>query len=253
MIVDRVSRKRAILGGLYAWSAICIATVASFDFKHLLFWRAAEGLGETFYYPGVDVARQRLSRQPHPLARDGPAPDQRLHRHHRRRLLRRVSSASTTAGACPSSSSAASASCSGLVLQRLLVEPPRGAADRAEAAAHGHAVAAAGGGRLPFGEFLRLVGRTPTLLCLMGAFMCANFVAVVLLSWMPKFLYDRFGMGLAMSGLTATIFVQLASMVGAPIGGWLADCVAAAHAARTPGRADGRRAAAARRSSSCAA
>jgi len=50
-IVDRVSRKSAILGGLYAWSAICMATVASFDFKHLLFWRAAEGLGETFYYP----------------------------------------------------------------------------------------------------------------------------------------------------------------------------------------------------------
>ena len=68
-----------------------------------------------------------------------------------------------------------------------------------------------------------MVGQTPTLLCLLGAFMCANFVAVVLLSWMPKFLYDRFGMGLAMSGLTATIFVQLASMAGAPAGGWLAD------------------------------
>ena len=57
----------------------------------------------------------------------------------------------------------------------------------------------------------------------MGAFMCANFVAVVLLSWMPKFLYDKFHMGLAMAGLTATIFVQLASMAGAPVGGWLAD------------------------------
>ena len=57
----------------------------------------------------------------------------------------------------------------------------------------------------------------------MGAFMCANFVAVVLLSWMPKFLYDSFHMGLAMAGLTATVFVQLASMVGAPLGGWLAD------------------------------
>ena len=107
----------------------------------------------------------------------------------------------------------------GLVLQRHLVEPPRGAADLAEAGGHGHAV----GDRLRFGEFLRLVGRTPTLLCLMGAFMCANFVAVVLLSWMPKFLYDRFHMGLAMAGLTATVFVQVASMVGAPLGGWLAD------------------------------
>jgi sugar phosphate permease len=76
---------------------------------------------------------------------------------------------------------------------------------------------------LSAGEFLRLALRTPTLLALMGAFMCANFVAVVLLSWMPKFLYDRFDMGLAMAGLTATIFVQLASMAGAACGGWLAD------------------------------
>src|SRR4029079_13439018 len=77
--------------------------------------------------------------------------------------------------------------------------------------------------RLSFTAFLRLVARTPTLLCLLGAFMCANFVAVVLLSWMPKFLFDRFHMGLAMAGLTATIFVQLASMAGSPFGGWLAD------------------------------
>ena len=70
---------------------------------------------------------------------------------------------------------------------------------------------------------MRLVVRTPTLLCLLGAFMCANFVAVVLLSWMPKFLFDKFHMGLALAGLTATVFVQLASMAGAPIGGWLAD------------------------------
>ena len=77
--------------------------------------------------------------------------------------------------------------------------------------------------RLSLPAFLRLLARTPTLLCLMGAFMCANFVAVVLLSWMPKFLYDKFHMSLAMAGLTATIFVQLASMAGAPVGGWLAD------------------------------
>ncbi len=53
--------------------------------------------------------------------------------------------------------------------------------------------------------------------------MCANFVAVVLLSWMPKFLYDKFHLSLGMAGLTATLFVQLASMAGAPVGGWLAD------------------------------
>ncbi|MEP6917793.1 MAG: MFS transporter, partial [Acidobacteriota bacterium] len=107
----------------------------------------------------------------------------------------------------------------GFVLSRYLVEPVRGAADLADQP--GAAVVAAP--QLSFPAFLALAFRTPTLLCLMGAFMCANFVAVVLLSWMPKFLFDKFHMGLAMAGLTATIFVQLASMAAAPLGGWLAD------------------------------
>ena len=63
----------------------------------------------------------------------------------------------------------------------------------------------------------------PTALLLMGGFLCANFVALVLLSWMPSFLYGKFHLSLAASGLTATIFVQLASMLGSPAGGWLAD------------------------------
>src|SRR5262249_60911935 len=92
----------------------------------------------------------------------------------------------------------------GVVLSRLLAEPIRGAAE-IDASARLPAKTAGPGG---FTGLLRLAARTPTLLCLMGAFMCANFVAVVLLSWMPKFLYDRFHMGLAMSGLTATLFLQ---------------------------------------------
>jgi MFS family permease len=221
MVVDRVSRKSAILGGLYTWSAICMATIASFDFKQLLFWRAAEGLGETFYYPASmslvsDYHDSRTRSRAMGIHQTsvyigtigGGFFAGLIGQHYGWRLSFIVFGGLGIV--------------LGLCLQRLLVEPPRGAADRAEAAAHGHSVAAAGRS-LPFGEFVKLVGRTPTLLCLMGAFMCANFVAVVLLSWMPKFLYDRFGMGLAMSGLTATIFVQLASMVGSPLGGWLAD------------------------------
>ena len=50
-IVGRINRKKAILGGLHAWSIICMATALSRNFGHLLFFRAAEGLGETFYFP----------------------------------------------------------------------------------------------------------------------------------------------------------------------------------------------------------
>ena len=221
MIVDRVKRQDRNPRRSLRLERICIATIASFDFKHLLFWRAAEGLGETFYYPASmslvsDYHDSRTRSRAMGLHQTsvyigtigGGFFAGLIGQHYGWRLSFIVFGGLGIL--------------LGLVLQRLLVEPPRGAADRAEAEAHGHAVAA-GSARLPFIEFVRLVRRTPTVMCLMGAFMCANFVAVVLLSWMPKFLYDRFHMGLAMSGLTATVFVQLASMVGAPLGGVLAD------------------------------
>jgi len=223
MIIDRVKRKTAILGGLEAWSLICIATVTSTNFRHLLFWRAAEGLGETFYYP----ASMSLISDYH--GRDTRSRAMGLHQ------------TSVYVGTIGGGFFAGLIGqyygwrlsfivfgglgvLLGFVLNRFLVEPVRGAADVADVVkAAGPTTAAASGRGLSLPAFLRLVARTPTLLCLMGAFMCANFVAVVLLSWMPKFLYDKFHMGLAMAGLTATIFVQLASMAGAPVGGWLAD------------------------------
>jgi len=56
---------------------------------------------------------------------------------------------------------------------------------------------------------------------------------MVLLSWMPKFLYDKFSLNLAMAGLTATLFTQLASLAGAAVGGWMADAL---RRRTTPGR-----------------
>ena len=226
MIVDRLPRKTAILGGLHAWSLICMATVLSSNFRHLFFWRAAEGLGETFYYP----ASMSLISDYH--GRDTRSRAMGLHQ---TSVYMGTIGGGFFAGLIGQHYGwrwsfivfGGLGVLLGFVLNRLLVEPARGAADVIDVApaqgrpsAHAH-VPAAGG--LSLRAFLSLVARTPTLLCLMGAFMCANFVAVVLLSWMPKFLYDKFNMGLAMAGLTATIFVQLASMAGAPVGGWLAD------------------------------
>jgi MFS family permease len=220
MIVDRVKRKTAILGGLHAWSLICMATALSSNFRHLFFWRAAEGLGETFYYP----ASMSLISDYH--GRDTRSRAMGLHQ---TSVYMGTIGGGFFAGLIGQYYGwrwsfivfGGLGILLGFVLNRYLVEAPRGAADLADVKG-AHAPVVTGGG-LSFPAFLRLVGRTPTLMCLMGAFMCANFVAVVLLSWMPKFLYDKFGMGLAMAGLTATIFVQLASMAGAPAGGWLAD------------------------------
>jgi MFS family permease len=213
-VVDRVRRKSAILGGLYAWSAICIATVASFDFRHLLFWRAAEGLGESLYFP----ASMSLVSDYH----DSRTRSRAMGLHQTSVYIGTIAGG-FFAGLIGQHYGwrlsfivfGGLGILLGLVLQRQLVEPERGAADGWSDA--GRAA------RLPLRDFLRMIAGTPTVVCLMGAFMCANFVAVVLLSWMPKFLFDRFHMSLAMAGLTATVFVQLASLIGAPLGGWLAD------------------------------
>jgi MFS family permease len=216
MVVDRVTRKAAILGGLQVWSVICLATALSRNFRHLFFFRAAEGLGETFYFP----ASMALISDYH-----GRETRSRAMGLHQTSVYVGTIGGGFFAGLIGQYYGwrlsfivfGGLGIVLGILLQRLLVEPRRGAAD----VGAGHESGQVRG--VSFSAFLRLVSRTPTLLCLMGAFMCANFVAVVLLSWMPKFLYDKFHMSLAMAGLTATIFVQLASMAGAPVGGWLAD------------------------------
>ncbi len=55
------------------------------------------------------------------------------------------------------------------------------------------------------------------------AFIGANFVAAVFLTWMPTFLYQKFHMSLSMAGLNSTIYLQIASVLGVLSGGWLAD------------------------------
>jgi MFS family permease len=75
------------------------------------------------------------------------------------------------------------------------------------------------------------VRRTPSLMMLLVAFMCANFVATVLMGWMPSYLNKEFGMSLWKSGLQATLYVQGASMIAAPLSGYFADRLRA----RNPG------------------
>lgn len=217
IVVDRVRRKTAILGGLQAWSLICMATGLVTNFRGLVFMRALEGLGETFYYP----ASMSLLSDYH-----GKSTRSTAIGFHQTSVYVGTIAGGAFAGLIGQHYGwrwsfyvfGGLGVILGLVLARFLREPERGAADFADSG-----IANAHARDLPISAFLRTVWTTPTALLLMGAFLCSNFVAVVLLSWMPKFLYDKFHMGLAMAGLTATIFVQLASLVGSITGGWCAD------------------------------
>ena len=213
-VVDRISRKKAILGGLYVWSIICMATAFFRGFRALFVLRAAEGLGETIYYP----ASMSMVSDYH-----GEKTRSRAIGIHQTSVY-----AGTIAGGFFAGMIAEAYGWRwsfivfgglgvllGFVLNRFLREPKRGQSESDAVEIQPHS--------LSLSQFGGLLRRTPTMLCLMGAFMCSNFVAVVLLTWMPKFLYEKFHMGLAVAGLTATIFVQLASVLGSLTGGWLAD------------------------------
>jgi MFS family permease len=200
-IVDRVRRKTAILGGLQAWSLICMATALSRNFSALIFFRGAEGLGETFYFP----ASMSLLSDYH-----GGETRSRALGFHQTSVYIGTIAGGFFAGLIGQHYGwrwsfiifGGLGILLGVVLNKWLIEPKREVVFTPAAPGH----------------FLN-----PTAVLLMGAFLCANFVALVLLSWMPKFLYEKFNMNLAAAGLTATVFVQLASMAGASLGGWFAD------------------------------
>jgi MFS family permease len=216
-IVDRVRRKSAVLWGLITWSVICMATALARSYRSLLFFRAAEGLGETFYFP----ASMSLVSDYH-----GRSTRSRAMGMHQTSVYVGTIAGGFFGGLISQRFGwrwsfivfGGMGVLLGFVLAKLLVEPERGAADLEDFGVKHHEEH-----RMPLLEFLKVIWATPTVLLCMGAFTLANFVAMVLLSWMPTFLYEKFHLSLAMSGLTATIFVQLAAMAGSPLGGWFAD------------------------------
>jgi len=213
MVVDRIRRKSAIMGGLYVWSSICVATALSKTFRQLMLFRAAEGCGETIYYPAtVSLVSDYHGRETRSRALG---------------YLQTSVYAGTIGGGFFAGLIGQTYGWRwsfvvfgglgillGFVLQRFLREPMRGASEPGVRDALP---------RLPPLSTVAMILRIPSAVMLMATFVCANFVAVVLLSWMPAFLYQRFGMSLAMAGLSATLFAQLSGMAGAATGGWLAD------------------------------
>ncbi len=224
MVVDRIRRKTAILGGLQVWSVICAATALSKNFSTLLFFRAAEGLGETFYYP----ASTSLLSDYH-----GKATRSRALGLHQTSVYIGTIAGGFLAGRIALHYGwrgsfvffGGLGMLLGVFLHFFLREPPRGAAEESTQPVQQ---------RLPLLDTILLILHTPAVLCFMLAFACSNYVAMVLLAWMPEYLNTRFELRLDWAGLGATGPPQLASMLGAPLGGWLADIW---RSRRTSGRA----------------
>jgi MFS family permease len=218
-ISDRFRRKDLILGGCLFWSLVTMLTGGCARLWQFVTVRALEGLGETFYFPSS------MS-----LISD-------YHDANSRSRAMSFHQSSVYAGTILGSWLGAwfaeqhgwrsgfyffggAGIVLSIVLYRFLLEPARGRVD---------AGVANNQSEVSFREALGLVFKTPTAIFVMGAFMCANFVATIFLMWTPTFLVDKFQFKLTAAGLSGSIFIHLASACAVPIAGWTSDLLARRH------------------------
>lgn len=229
-IADRVKRVHLILGGCIFWSFVTVATAWCSKLWHFVAVRAAEGLGETFYFP----ASMSLTADYH-----GPATRSRAFAFHQSSVYIGTILGSWLGAVLAERYGWRTGfflfGTAGLVVAAVLYlflrEPERGAADRAEARLAGvtHAESLSGGAAgEPLGVWAtawQVFGR-PAAVFLMLAFLGANFVATIFLTWTPTFLVEKFGYSLGAAGLNGTLFIHLASAASAPLAGIAADRLA---------------------------
>jgi MFS family permease len=250
---DRINRKTLIISGLVFWSLITIATALSTTYSHLVFFRALEGFGEAFYFP----ASMSLLSDYH-----GPQTRSRAMSIHQSSVYAGTIAGGSVAGVLGQHYGWRSSfylfgslgMLLGLLLLALLREPARPRSTQLDSRER----------LLPSGqgEFKATVNRgQPSLVCaraesstgsalrfkkealrtvrelfanpmvriLTAVFIGANFVAMIFLTWMPSFLHRKFNLSLAMAGISATAYLQIASVLGVLSGGILADRLAKAN------------------------
>jgi len=218
---DRFRRKTLILSGLVFWSLITVATALSTRYWHLVLFRALEGFGEAFYFP----ASMSLIADYH-----GKDTRSRAMSFHQSSVYGGTIAGGAAAGFLADRFGWRSGfylfgtlgTLLAVALAPLLREPARGQADA------GSPLPAGGNQVWPS---ILAIFRTPMAVILMAVFVGANFVAMIFLTWMPSYLYRKFGMSLTMAGLNGTVFLQIASVGGVLCGGVLADRLARRHPA----------------------
>ena len=208
MAGDRFARKSIIIGGLIFWSAITIATALSANYSQLVICRALEGLGEAFYFP----ASMSMLSDYH-----GRDTRSRAMAIHQSSVYAGTIAGGTLAGVMGQTLGWRSSfylfgtlgTMLGLALIFWLREPARSESPAPSPVAG-----------------IGTVLKTPMVLILIAVFVGANFVASIVLTWMPSFLNRKFGMSLAAAGFSSTFYLQIASVLGVISGGVLADRLA---------------------------
>jgi MFS family permease len=232
-IADRFSRRWTIGASLFLWSAVTWWTGHCTTFTELLTARAVMGISEAFYFPAALA-----------LITDwhlGPTRSRAVGVHQTGVYLGQILGGfAGYAAESPVLGWRWAFSTSGLLgvvyaipLLALLRDPVRTPTDSGGVArgagSHG---APDVGSRVGPGDPAAPTARTGVVRALLGN---RNFILLVMYftlpaiagwivrDWMPEILRERFSLGQGKAGVSAILFVQVASLVGALVGGTLAD------------------------------
>jgi MFS family permease len=212
VVCDRFQRRHLIMGGCLFWSLVTMATAWCVKLWHFVTVRALEGFGETFYFP----ASMSLASDYH----DGRTRSRALAFHQSSVYAGTILGSWLGAWLAEKFNWRAGFYLFGgagmllaLVFYRFLKEPRRGQAEQAPSPDQ----------KLDIVETAGALFRSPAVPLLMLAFAGANSVATVFLIWTPTFLFEKFRFGLSAAGLSATVYIHLASALAVPLAGLLAD------------------------------
>ncbi len=215
-LADRFSRRGVIIGSLFVWSVVTWTMGRLHNFEGLLVARAVMGVSEACYIP----AALALIADYHP----GPT----------RSLATGLHMSGIYAGAALSGVGGYVAERYGwragftwfggfgIVYAVVLLAWLRDAARPAEANTTNHAAQPTETGwGLARAMRTLLTQRAFLILLLVSAFVgIANWG---INGWLPTYMKDHFHLGLGAAGMTATVYIQLASFVGVLVGGVWAD------------------------------
>jgi MFS family permease len=217
-IGDQMRRKDLILGGCLFWSLVTVVTGWCGRLWQFVAVRALEGFGETFYFPAtmslVSDYHDRRSRS-------------RAMALHQSSVYVGTIGGSWLGGWFAQRYGwrvgfyffGAMGFVLAAVLYGLLREPRRAEAEIASGEALPEPP-------LTLAEVAPAIFRSPVAVLLLAAFLGANFVATIFLTWTPTYLQEKFGFALAEAGLYGTLFIHLASALSAPVSGGEADRLA---------------------------
>lgn len=210
-LADRIGRRRVILGSLMVWSLVTWATAHASNFNELLATRALMGISEAFYLPAAlamvaDYHGQKTRSFATGLHQSGlycgiilgGVGGGWFGEHYGWRFAFTVLG---IAGVVY-----------GAVVALLLKEAPR------ESTA-----IEAPRGQFAFLPSLRELWRSPGFPLFLFAAGFAAMAYWMVYTWLPTYLYERFGMSLASAGFSATFYIQMGSFGGILLGGAVSD------------------------------